>query len=110
VDDAGPAVASHQPAPERMLEPVTERAAETARERAAERPPEPVAVPMAIAELLPIVESSGLKLTQTDPAKLAAARARDASETPTPRIGRERPALPPAEPVELKQVETRGPG
>jgi ribonuclease E len=65
--------------------------------------------PMAMGELLPIVESSGLKLAQTDPAKLAAAQARAAALQPPPgRIGRERPVLPPVEEAPLTQVETRG--
>jgi ribonuclease E len=65
--------------------------------------------PMAMAELLPIVESSGMKLAQTDPAKLAAAQARAAALQPAPaRIGRERPVLAPVEEAPLTQVETRG--
>jgi ribonuclease E len=58
--------------------------------------------------LLPIVESSGLKLAQTDPEKLAAARARaEAAQPPPVRMGRERPVLPPIEDVPLQQVQTR---
>jgi ribonuclease E len=74
----------------------------------APRPPEIEPAPMPVAELLPIVESSGLKLAQTDPEKLAAAQARAAEMQPPPaRIGRERPVLPPIEEVPLQQVETR---
>ena len=63
---------------------------------------------MPVAELLPIVESSGLKLAQTDPGKLAAAQARAAElQSPPVRIGRERPVLPPIEETPLTQVETR---
>ena len=73
--------------------------------------PRPVAIepaPMPVAELLPIVESSGLKLAQTDPEKLAAAQARAAEMQPPPaRVGRERPVLPPVEEAPLQQVETR---
>jgi ribonuclease E len=65
-------------------------------------------VPMAMAELVPIVESSGMKLAQTDPEKLAAAAARAASQPPVTRGGRERPVLPPIEEAPLTQVETRG--
>lgn len=72
--------------------------------------PESSPAPMAVAELLPIVESSGLKLAQTDPAKLAAAQARMAAQESSIRVGRERPVLPPIEGGELKQVETREPG
>ena len=65
--------------------------------------------PMAMAELLPMVESSGMKLAQTDPEKLAAAQARAAALQPPPvRVGRERPVLPPVEEAPLTQVETRG--
>ena len=64
---------------------------------------------MAVAELLPMVESSGLTLAQTDPQKLAAAQARAAAMQPEPaRVGRERPVLPPVEEAPLTQVETRG--
>jgi ribonuclease E len=73
--------------------------------------PRPVAIepaPMPVAELLPIVESSGLKLAQTDPEKLAAAQARAAELQPPPaRVGRERPVLAPIEEAPLQQVETR---
>jgi ribonuclease E len=64
--------------------------------------------PMPVADLLPIVESSGLKLAQTDPEKLAAAQARATEMQPPPaRVGRERPVLAPIEEVPLQQVETR---
>jgi hypothetical protein len=63
---------------------------------------------MPVAELLPIVESSGMTLTQTDPQKLAAAQARAAEMQPPPvRAGRERPVLAPLEETPLTQVETR---
>jgi ribonuclease E len=65
--------------------------------------------PMPVAELLPIVESSGMTLAQTDPQKLAAAQARAAEmQPPSIRMGRERPVLPPIEEAPLQQVETRG--
>ena len=63
--------------------------------------------PMAIAELLPLVESAGMKLAQTDPDKLAAAEARLASQPTPARAGRERPKLAPVEEAPLTQVETR---
>jgi len=67
--------------------------------------------PMPVAELLPIVESSGMTLAQTDPQKLAAAQARAAELQPPPmRMGRERPVLQPMEETPLQQVETRGQG
>jgi ribonuclease E len=66
------------------------------------------AAPMAIAQLLPLVESAGMKLAQTDPAKLAAAEARLASQPAPPRIGRERAVLPTVEEAPLTQIETRG--
>jgi len=76
---------------------------------AAEEAQQPIALaPMPVAELLPIVESSGMKLAQTDPDKLAAAQARAAAAQPAPaRVGRERPALPPLEEAPLTQIETR---
>jgi ribonuclease E len=49
-----------------------------------------------------------MKLAQTDPAKLAAAEARLASQPAPPRVGRERPVLPTVEEAPLTQVETRG--
>jgi len=64
--------------------------------------------PMAIAQLLPMVESAGMKLAQTDPAKVAAAEARLASQPAPPRVGRERPVSPTVEEAPLTQVETRG--
>jgi ribonuclease E len=74
----------------------------------AQRPHPIEPAPMPVAELLPIVESSGLKLAQTDPEKLAAARARaEAAQPPPVRMGRERPVLPPIEDVPLQQVQTR---
>jgi ribonuclease E len=112
------------PAQVSAIEPV--RAAKAAVEPAPERPsaggsvsatpsdappPRPRAVeaaPMAVADLLPIVESSGLKLAQTDPQKLAAAQARAAAmQPPSEHIGRERPVVPPIEEAPLTQVETR---
>ncbi|HEX4597944.1 MAG TPA: Rne/Rng family ribonuclease [Burkholderiaceae bacterium] len=67
------------------------------------------AAPMPVAELLPIVESSGMTLAQTDPQKLAAAQARAAQMQPAPApMGRERPVLTPVEETPLQQVETRG--
>jgi ribonuclease E len=75
--------------------------------RAIDRAIEPA--PMPVAELLPIVESSGMTLAQTDPLKLAAAQARAAESQPAPmRMGRERPVLTPIEETPLQQVETRG--
>ena len=96
VPAAAPAMPAYEQPPARHVQPPP-----------AERPVEPA--PMPVAELVPIVESSGLTLAQTDPAKLAAARARaEALQPPPPRIGRERPALAPAEEAPLTQVETRG--
>jgi hypothetical protein len=55
-----------------------------------------------------MVESSGLKLAQTDPQKLAAAQARAAAmQPPSEHIGRERPVVAPIEEAPLTQVETR---
>jgi len=112
------------PAPASAIEPV--KAAKAAVEPAPERPsaggsvsatasdappPRPRAVeaaPMAVADLLPMVESSGLKLAQTDPQKLAAAQARAAAmQPPSEHVGRERPVVPPIEEAPLTQVETR---
>jgi len=92
------AVAEYVPAPVVAAPTAAELAAQTI---------EPA--PMAVAELLPIVESSGMKLAQTDPEKLAAAQARAAALQPPPaRVGRERPVLPPVEEAPLTQIETRG--
>jgi ribonuclease E len=92
-----------EPAPERVsvAQPIAVPK-ETPRPRAIEP------APMAVAELLPIVESSGMKLAQTDPQKLAAAQARaDSLQPPPVRVGRERPVLPPVEEAPLTQVATR---
>ncbi len=87
INEPAPALAAPPPEPPRPIEPA----------------------PMAMAELLPMVESSGMKLAQTDPDKLAAAQARaDALQPPPVRAGRERPVLPPVEDAPLTQVETRG--
>jgi ribonuclease E len=101
VDAAPPAaepVLVRAPAPQAIAVP-----------KEAPRPRVVEAAPMAVAELLPIVESSGMKLAQTDPQKLAAAQARaDSLQPPPVRVGRERPVLPPVEEAPLTQVETRG--
>jgi ribonuclease E len=93
------------------IEPAPEKAQTARAPVVTAEAPRPVAIepaPMPVAELLPIVESSGLKLAQTDPEKLAAAQARAAELQPPPaRVGRERPVLPAIEEVPLQQVETR---
>jgi ribonuclease E len=107
---AEPAHAQFSPAA--PVEPVLERTSSGLAAAMRSEPPRPRAVepaPMAVAELLPMVESSGLTLAQTDPQKLAAAQARAAAMQPEPaRVGRERPVLPPVEEAPLTQVETRG--
>jgi len=65
-----------------------------------------VPAPLDIEELAPALTAAGIELAQTDPAKLAAAQARLASED-KPRVGRERPARPPIEETPLVQVQTR---
>ena len=101
-----------QVSPAAPLEAVLERASSGPAAAQRSEPPQPRAVapaPMAVAELLPIVESSGMTLAQTDPQKLAAAQARAAARQPeTARVGRERPVLTPVEEAPLTQVETRG--
>jgi ribonuclease E len=103
------ATAPAQP-PSKPLEPVREPvpilAPELAKAASTPRTLEPAT--LAIAELLPMVESSGMKLAQTDPEKLAAAEARVASQPAPARAGRERTRLPPVEEAPLTQVETRG--
>ena len=64
-------------------------------------------VPMNLEELAPALDAAGIELAQTDPAKLAAAQARIATEDRPQRVGRERPARASAEEVPLVQVQTR---
>ena len=94
-----PAQSQREAVPARILAP------EPARTVAPQRAAEPAQI--AMADLVPLVESSGLRLAQTDPEKLAAAQARVASQAPPARVGRERPRLPPLEESPLTQVETR---
>jgi len=83
------------------------------REEAARTPlpsaTEPVVVPVAmnLAELAPALHAAGIELAQTDPAKLAAAQARIASEKVARPLGRERPVRAKTEEVPLVQVQTR---
>jgi ribonuclease E len=58
-------------------------------------------------ELAPALNAAGIELAQTDPAKMAAAQARIASEDKPQRVGRERPARAPVEDEPLQQVQTR---
>ena len=62
---------------------------------------------MPVADLLPMLDSAGLVLVQTEPGKFADAQARIASEPRPVRVPRERPALPPLDAGPLVQVETR---
>jgi len=66
-----------------------------------------IPVPMDLSELAPVLESAGIELAQTDPAKLAAAQARIATQSESPRRGRERPSKPAVEEAPLEQVQTR---
>ena len=63
--------------------------------------------PLDLEELAPALSAAGIELAQTDPAKLAAAQARIASEDKPQRVGRERPARTPVEDVPFQQVQTR---
>jgi ribonuclease E len=100
------AKAAVEPAPERPSAGGSVSA--TASDAPPPRPRAVEAAPMAVADLLPMVESSGLKLAQTDPQKLAAAQARAAAmQPPSEHNGRERPVVPPIEEAPLTQVETR---
>jgi len=72
------------------------------------RPPVVSAAPLPIEQLLPVLDSVGLQLVQTEAGKLAQTQAKMATE-PTPvRTRRERPVLPPLDAGPLVQVETRG--
>jgi ribonuclease E len=73
-------------------------------------PPAVAPATMSIDELQPILEQAGLTLVQTEPAKLAGARAKVAVETAPIRVPRERPVLPPLDAGPLVQVETRRAG
>ncbi|HVJ59040.1 MAG TPA: hypothetical protein VM528_00615, partial [Burkholderiaceae bacterium] len=63
--------------------------------------------PMPVADLLPMLDSAGLVLVQTEPGKLADVQARIASEPRLPRVPRERPVQPPLDSSPLVQIETR---
>jgi hypothetical protein len=66
------------------------------------------AAPLPLDQLLPLLESAGMMLTQTDADKHALIQARIAAEPRVPRTPRVRPELPPLDVGPLVQVETRG--
>ena len=66
--------------------------------------------PLPLEQLLPLLESAGMTLAQTNADKLAQVQARIAAEPRAPRVPRSRPALPPLDVGPLVQVETRGNG
>ncbi|HTT12781.1 MAG TPA: Rne/Rng family ribonuclease [Burkholderiaceae bacterium] len=90
---AGPA----SPAPE---EPATIEAPPV-------KPARAVNAPLPLDQLLPMLESAGMTLAQTDGEKLAQVQARIAAEPRTVHVPRERPELPPLDVGPLVQVETR---
>jgi ribonuclease E len=69
--------------------------------------PRAVAAPLPLERLLPILESAGMTLAQTDTEKHAQVQARIAAEPRVPHVPRERPELPPLDVGPLVQVETR---
>jgi ribonuclease E len=63
--------------------------------------------PLPLEQLLPVLESAGMTLAQTNADKLAQVQARIAAEPRPPRVPRSRPDLPPPDTGPLVQVETR---
>ena len=63
--------------------------------------------PLPVADLLPMLDSAGLVLVQTEPSKLADVQARIAAEPRPLRTPRDRPVLPPLDGGPLVQIETR---
>jgi len=66
-----------------------------------------VAAPLPLDQLLPMLESAGMTLAQTNAEKHAVVQARIAAEPPAVHIPRERVELPPLDMGPLVQVETR---
>jgi ribonuclease E len=63
--------------------------------------------PLPLAELLPMLESAGMKFALTDEDKHAQIQARIAAEPKPAHVPRLRPELPPLDVGPLIQVETR---
>jgi ribonuclease E len=104
------AAPSAQP-PERLAEPVVppaplipEPVKVTAPSVSLERA---VAAPLPLDQLLPMLESAGMTLAETNQEKYAVVQARIAAEPAAPHVPRERPILPPVDVGPLVQVETR---
>ncbi len=89
------------------LAPVVEAPAPAA-PAVVETKPAPAA-PLAISELLPVLDHAGLILVQTSASKQAETVAKMAAETKPAPLGRERVALPPIEQAPLVMVETAKP-
>jgi len=66
-----------------------------------------LAAPLPLDQLLPMLESAGMTLAQTNAAKHAEVQARIAAEPSVARVPRIRPDLPPLDAGPLVQVETR---
>jgi ribonuclease E len=84
--------------------------APAAPEAAAAPTPQPISVEpvrMDLDELAPALHAAGIELAQTDPAKLAAAQERIASQEKPQRLGRERPPRAQVQEEPLVQVQTR---
>ena len=66
-----------------------------------------MAAPLPLEQLLPVLQSAGMTLAQTNAEKLAQVQARIAAEPRAPHVPRERAVLPPLDQGPLVQVETR---
>ncbi len=123
------AVVAVQPATEAMPRPVAAEVPAAFEPRAvaaaAEIAPEPkleeavpatsevvaagtIPTPMTVEEIAPALQSAGIELAQTDPAKLAQAQARIAEEDKPVRRGRPRPVRAASTEEPLVQIETQG--
>jgi ribonuclease E len=108
--------AAREPEPMRQAPPAPPPAVRAV-EVAAPAPAVPAAVPaplararpapLPLAELLPMLESAGMKFTLTDEDKYAQIQARIAAEPKPVHVPRLRPELPPRDLGPLIQVETR---
>jgi len=91
-------VVQHAPAAVQEHTQAKEEAADLARA---------VAAPLPLDQLIPMLESAGMTLAQTNAEKLAQVQARIAAEPREPHVPRVRPEMPPPDAGPLVQVETR---
>jgi ribonuclease E len=97
-------VPSPQPPPVEVAKPVERAPIEVLQAKLSRA----AAAPLPLDQLLPMLESAGMTLAQTDAEKHAEVQARIAAEPRAAHVPRARPELPPLDTGPLVQVETRG--